>query len=133
MPDLISWGTSELAKLKDDMDRRFCALFEDFGLPRAVCPEGGIRLEASGDDWLVTCPLSGFEPEEVAVSVSGRVLSISAAREQDGGRGSLRMARELTLPFAIEAAEAGFSGGTLTVRLRRQGLPPVRSIPVRKS
>lgn len=133
MPDLISWGSTELAKLKDDMDRRFCDLFGDFGLQRGISPEGGLRLEASGEDWLVTCPLSGFEPGEVAVSVTGRVLSISAARERGGGGGSLRLARELTLPFAIEAAEAGFSGGTLTVRLRRQALPTARGVTAHKS
>jgi len=133
MADLISWGATEIAKLKDDLERRFGALFEDFNLPRAACPEGGVRVDVSGGDWIVTCPLAGFEPEEVAVSVSGRVLRIAASRRQGRNGGHVSVSRELALPFAIEAAEAGFSAGTLTVRVRPRGLPPVRSIPVHTS
>lgn len=130
MPDLIPWGAKEISKLKDDVDRLFEALFEDFGLAGTAFPEGTVRVIEADGEWVVTCPLPGVEPEDVAVTVTGRTLSIEAARKQGPGGGLVRLARELTLPFHIDAAQADFEGGILTVRLARQAPPAVRAIPV---
>ncbi|WP_243358703.1 Hsp20/alpha crystallin family protein [Fundidesulfovibrio terrae] len=132
MPDLISWGAHEIAKLKGDLDKLFDDLFEDFALSRAVCPDEGISLAQAGDGWIVTCPLPGFEPGEVSVTVAGRVLLITAARKEAEGVGLVTLSRRLSLPFPVEAAEAEFSGGTLTVSIRRSPPSAVRSVPVVK-
>jgi HSP20 family protein len=130
MPDLIPWGAKELSKLKGDMDRLFEALFEDFGLPRAKYSRGDVQVSGDGGEWVITWPLPGFEPEDVAVTVTGRVLSIVAARKEREGAGLVRLSRELTLPFPIDAALADLEGGVLTVRLTRQAPPAAREIPV---
>jgi len=130
MPDLIPWGAKEISKLKGDLDRLIEALFDDFGLSRAAYPGGGISVAEADGEWIITCPLPGFEFEDVVVTVTGRVLSIVALRKQEEGGGLVSLSRELTLPFLIDSAEAGFSGGVLTVRLERQAPPAARSVPV---
>ena len=130
MPNLTAWGVTEITKLKDDLDRHVEALFEDFGLARGGCSSGGVNLSQTGGEWIITCPMPGFEPEDVAVTVTGLVLSILAVRRQGEGGGLVRLAREVALPFAVEAAEAELSGGVLTVRLIRQAPPVARSVPV---
>ncbi len=130
MPDLMPWGALELSKLKDDLDRHFVALCEDFGLARTAFPEGTIRVAEADGEWVIICPLPGFEPEDVAVTVTGRVLSIKAARKRGQGVGMVRMSQELSLPFPIDQARADLEGGVLTVRLARQAPPEVRAIPV---
>lgn len=132
MPDLISWGARELAKLKGDMDRLFDELFEDFAPLGAVCPDEGMSLVQEADGWTVICPLPGFTPGDVTVTVAGRVLSVTAVREQDEGRGLVTLSRRLILPFPVEAAQAEFSGGTLTVNLRRSSPHAIRDVPVIK-
>jgi HSP20 family molecular chaperone IbpA len=130
MPDLMPWGAMELSKLKDDLDRRFTALCEDFGLARTAFPEGTVRISEKDGEWVIICPLPGYEPEDVAVTVTGRVLSIMAVRKRGQGGGRIRMSHELSLPFPIDRARADFEGGMLTVRLARQAPPEARAIPV---
>jgi len=129
MPDLIPWGVKEVSKLKDDMDRLFDALFEDLGLPPAVMPGRGVSLVQSAGGWTVTCDMPGFEPEDVAVTVCGRALSIAAARRDQEG-GYERLSRRLTLPLPISMAEAGFTDGRLTIRIQCQPPPSAQRVPV---
>uniref|UniRef100_I2Q4D6 Molecular chaperone (Small heat shock protein) n=1 Tax=Desulfovibrio sp. U5L TaxID=596152 RepID=I2Q4D6_9BACT len=130
MPDLKSWGVRELSKLKDDLDRRIASVCEDFGLAPAACPEGGLRVAKRDGEWIILCPLPGFTPGDVAVTVTGRVLSIEAVRKRDQGGGMVRISRELALPFPIDQARANLADGVLTVRLARQAPPEARTIPV---
>lgn len=130
MPDLMPWGAKELSKLKNDLDQHFAALCDDFGLVRTAFPEGGVRVAKRNGEWVILCPLPGFEPEDVAVTVTGRVLSIVAVRKHGPGGGMVRLARELSLPFPIDQARADLEGGVLTVRLARQAPPEARAIPV---
>lgn len=129
MPDLIPWGAKEISKLKGDLDRHFKALCEDFGLPQDVLPGGVTVVEADGR-WVIACPLPGIEPEDVAVTVTGRVLSIVAATRQGKGGGMVQLTREMTLPFAIASVAAELSDGVLTVSLERQAPPVARNVPV---
>ena len=105
----------------------------DFAPSRAVCPDEGVTFAQAGDGWVVTCPLPGFEPGEVSVTVAGRVLSIAAVRQSEAEQGLVTLSRRLTLPFPVEAARAELSGGTLTVSLRRPSQHAVRSVPVVKA
>lgn len=130
MPDLMPWGAMELSKLKDDMDRLFNALCEDFGLARESFPEGSVRVTQADGEWVVTCSLPGFSPQDVAVTVTGRVLSITAVRSEGAGGGVVRLARELTLPVPVDKVLAGMEGQVLTVRLSRAEKPSPRAIPV---
>lgn len=130
MPDLMPWGAMELSKLKGDLDRRFAALCEDFGIVRTAFPEGAIRVSEKDGEWVILCPLPGFEPEDVAVTVTGRVLTIVAARKRGQGGGMVRLSRELSMPFPIDQARADLEGGMLTIRLARQAPPEARAIPV---
>lgn len=130
MPDLMAWGALELTKLKDDLDRRFAALCDDFGLARTALPTGEVRISKRDGEWVLNCPLPGFEPENVTVTVTGRVVSIVAVKKSGQGGGLLRLSRELALPFLIDQAQADFEGGELTIRLARQAPPQERAIPV---
>jgi|GEM_PF-956758 len=130
MPDLMPWGARELTKLKDDLDRHFEALCEDYGLVRTAFPPGTLRVLRHNGEWVLTCPLPGFEPEDVAVTVTGRVLSILAVGKRGPGGGLVRLSRELSLPFLIDQARADLEDGVLTVRLARQAPPEARAVPV---
>jgi len=133
MPDLIPWGATELSKLKGDMDRLFDALFEDFGLPRAD-RAGEVSVVETRSGWRITCPLPGVEPEDVTVTLSGRVLSILAVAKQarKGERLMRKLSREWNLPFQVSTASADFSAGTLTILLERQTPPAAWCVPVVK-
>lgn len=133
MPDLMPWGAGELSKLKDNLDKRVAALCEDFGLIRTSFPEGVARVAKQDGEWVIVCPLPGFEPEDVAVTVTGRLLSIVAERKRGSGEGLVRVTQELSLPFPIDQARANLEDGVLTVRLARQAPPEARAIPVVKS
>lgn len=130
MPDLMVWGALELTKLKNDLDRRLAALCDDFGLARAARPAGVAWISHKDGEWVIRCPLPGFAPEDVAVAVSGRSLSITAARAHGQGGGLARVSQELTVPFLIGKARAEFEAGLLTVRLERQAPPGAQAIPV---
>jgi HSP20 family molecular chaperone IbpA len=133
MPDLTPWGATELSKLKGDMDRLFDALFEDFGLPPAD-RNGGVSVVPTGDGWRITCPLPGVEPEDVAVTLTGRVLSLEAVKrwEREGKLLVSKLSREWNLPFQVASASADLSGGTLTIVLKRQTPPKAQCVPVIK-
>lgn len=130
MPDLKSWGAMELSKLKEDLDRRVASACEEFGLVRAACPEGVARVSQKDGEWVIVCPLPGFEAADVAVTVTGRVLSIAAVRQRGPGGGMARVSQELAMPFPIDQARASLDGGVLTVRLAGQAPPATRNIPV---
>jgi HSP20 family protein len=133
MPDLTPWGATELSKLKGDMDKLFDALFEDFGLPLAD-RNGGVSVTQTGDGWRITCHVPGVEPEEVSVTLTGRVLSLEAVRkwEREGKLLVSKLSREWNLPFAVASASADLSGGMLTIVLTRQTPPRAQCVPVVK-
>jgi len=129
MPDLIPWGTLKLSKLKGDMDKLVDALCEDFGLGQGACREAVLRVIEADGEWVVACPLPGVSPEDVAVTVEGRGLSITATKRNDQGSRMIELSRSLVLPFLIGQASAELANGVLTVRLSRQAQQS-RAIPV---
>ncbi|GAA0292084.1 Hsp20/alpha crystallin family protein [Halarchaeum salinum] len=128
----------------DDIDRLFDRLnrqFEDAA--EMIESEGGDALatgfaadvEDTGDEFVVTVDLPGFEKEDVDVRVQDRSLSITAERtaetETDGDDESTYVRRErhgqsvsrrLTLPEPIDtdAVSATMKNGVLTVTLGKE-------------
>jgi HSP20 family protein len=111
-------------------------------------PDGSVAVSAMpmdvlrrGDEIVLRLDVPGVEPEDIEVSVNGRVLTIEAVRhgdEVDGDtyylRGVLRgrMRRQLTLPdgLALDAVEASCANGVLTLRIPLTEAAKPRRIPV---
>jgi HSP20 family protein len=145
---IARWNPNELVGLHSAMDRLFGDVFgETFGssqegsADRGVAPihrlpvdiaevEGGYRIQAA---------VPGFRPEDVEVTFSDGVLSISARRSheesrQEGNYMRREIAfgnyeRQIALPGDIRADQikASFDNGILTIDVPRAPKPePVR-------
>ena len=111
-------------------------------------PDGSVGVSAMpmdvlrrGDEVLLRLDVPGVEPDDIEVSVNGRVLTIEAVRraeEADGDtyylRGVLhgRMRRQLALPdgLAVDRVEASCANGVLTLRVPLTEAAKPRRIPV---
>ena len=140
----------ELATLHSAMDRLFMETFGDafrrsqvadapstgvatYRLPiNVVQTDGGYRIEA---------PLPGVKPDDVEITFSGGVLSITAKRSEERSRGKDRFLcrelavgsfeRQITVPGDVQAdqIEASFESGMLSIDVPRAdtaGLAQVR-------
>ncbi len=110
-------------------------------LSRAARPP--VDLRDAPDAYVLVADLPGFEPGEVEVTVSGRVVDLRAratrSAEQVSG-GYLRrerwtgvVARRLSLPGPVDpgAAKAEMRAGRLVLRLPKVAPEPPRRIPIR--
>jgi HSP20 family protein len=98
-------------------------------------PDGSVGVSAMpmdvfrrGDDVVLRLDVPGVDPDDIELTVNGRVLTIEAVRRTDEAEGDTyylrgvlhgRMRRQLTLPdgLALDAVEASCDNGVLTLRL----------------
>jgi HSP20 family protein len=132
----------ELTTLHTTMDRLFGDMFEgntdteNSGLATYRLP---VDISESEDGYVIKAPIPGFKPDEVEVSVSGGVLTISARHREERTekkKNYLRrevvfgnFERQIALPGDVrgENIKATFTDGVLTVEVPRAPKPkPVR-------
>ena len=99
------------------------------------------NVEAIGDDAVrITLAVAGFSPEQLAVTVEGRQLTIAGRREGDAsadaaylhrGIAARGFTRAFVLADGLEVEGARVEHGLLHVDLRRpRAAPTVRQIPI---
>jgi HSP20 family protein len=138
------WG--EMVSLRDAMDR---LLSESFIRPRG---EGGAATTGTlsvdvceqGDNFVVSAPMPGINPDDVEITVLGDTVRIRGERQEDrqeGGEGQRWLVREqrfgsfermvrLPSPVKADAANADFKNGILTITLPKTEEAKERRIPV---
>jgi HSP20 family molecular chaperone IbpA len=100
------------------------------------------NVEAIGDEAVrITLAVAGFSPEQLAVTVEGRQLTIAGRREGDAsadaaylhrGIAARGFTRAFVLADGLEVEGARVEHGLLHVDLRRpRAAPTVRQIPIR--
>ena len=99
------------------------------------------NVEAIGDDSVrITLAVAGFSPEQLAVTVEGRQLTIAGRREGDAsadaaylhrGIAARGFTRAFVLADGLEVEGARVEHGLLHVDLKRpRAAPMVRQIPI---
>lgn len=122
MPDLKRWSKDEISRMRREMDRLFDDLCTDFDLPVMACRiAGDLDLSEEGDTLVARLELGNIDPDDVAVSVLDRLLTISTKTFcfQEGQRKIHTIRKEIKLPCIIRPKDvvADFHDGILEVRL----------------
>ncbi|MCY4729683.1 Hsp20/alpha crystallin family protein [Natronomonas gomsonensis] len=130
----------EIERMFDRMSHQFETLDDDLF-------EGSVAvdIEDTGDAFVVTADLPGFDGDDIDVELSGETLTLSAAHsesteteDEDDHRYIRRERREqsvnrsIRLPAPVEEAdtEASYNNGVLTVTLSKVGAGEGHDIPI---
>ena len=129
---IVRWEPlGDLMILREAMDRLFQESFVHPGREWLAGPKGTLALDMyeTEDSVVVKSSIAGVEPDDVSITISGNVLSISGetkteeeVKEDDYIRRERRygsFSRSVTLPEGVEAdkAEASFDDGVLTLSI----------------
>jgi HSP20 family protein len=146
---LVRWNPSfDLVAMSTEMDRVFDGMLRGAGFVSRLDGHGQdagflpVDVSRRGSEVVVEASVPGFNPDEVAVTLDGGVLSISAEHGPehiDGSAtyirrerfsGSLR--RQLTLGKGVDAegASATFTNGVLSITIPIVQKPEPRRITV---
>ena len=126
----VERGRSELARLHDEMDNLIGSFFGDWDWPvwgRSRWP--AIDIAEQENQYVVKAEVPGCKPEDVEISLSGNVLTISGEKKEEQEKkekgyyhversyGSFR--RDLTLAAEVDTAkiQAECKDGVLTITL----------------
>jgi HSP20 family protein len=100
-------------------------------------PTSPLQVRETDDAYAVRCELPGFEQEEVAVELTGDVLSIRAQRkeQEDAWGATTSYARSLRVKDLIDAekVQAELKNGVLLVTLPKSEAGKPRKIAVRSA
>ncbi|WP_027179076.1 Hsp20/alpha crystallin family protein [Maridesulfovibrio bastinii] len=135
MPNLTSWGTHELQKLKQDMDNLFESLCSDYGIP-SVCKvidcTPNMEMVEDGENLVVKTTMPGFESEDLEVKVSETSMAISGTKkiQYRNGCQSKFFRKEIPLPCRVDPdkVEAVFKDGKLEITLYKCIIKPMKNI-----
>ena len=137
MPNLTSWGSRELERLKTDMDRLFNSLCQDYGIP-SVCgiidctPQTSMRED--GEALEVSTTMPGFHAEDLEVKVTETSMTISGEKKVtfEGGRQTNHFKKTLPLPCRVdpENVSASFKDGVLKIVLNKCAIKPQKVISI---
>lgn len=135
MPNLTSWGTSELQRLKQDMDSLFECLCSDYGIP-SVCKvidcTPAMEMIEEGDSLIVRTSMPGFESEDLEVLVSETSMKISGTKkiQLKNGTQSKFFSKEIPLPCRVDPdqVKAVFKEGKLEITLNKNNVKPMKNI-----
>lgn len=138
------WG--DMVSLRDAVDR---LVSESFIRPaeggRAAPSTLAVDVREEGDDFVVTAPLPGVNPDDIEITVLGDVVRIRGERgedRQEGGEGQRWLVREqrygfferavrLPSPVKADSVEAEYRDGILMLRLPKTEEAKERRIPLR--
>lgn len=137
MPNLTSWGSRELEKLKSDMDRLFNSLCHDYGIP-SVC---GIidctprtHMEEVDDSLEVSTTMPGFQAEDLEVTVTETSMTIAGEKKVtfEGGTQASHFEKTIPLPCLVdpENVKATFKDGILKITLLKCVIKPRKIISI---
>ncbi|WP_319778915.1 Hsp20/alpha crystallin family protein [Maridesulfovibrio sp.] len=137
MPNLMSWGSRELEKLKTDMDKLFNSLCHDYGIP-SVC---GIidctpqtSMQEAGDSLEVSTTMPGFQAEDLEVKVTETSMTIAGKKNVTfgGGRQTSHFKKTLPLPCRVDPdnVTATFKDGVLKIVLHKCIIKPQKVISI---
>ena len=135
-----------LARLRDDFDSLFDRLlgrwagpFEtEFGLD----PLWDVDVDERGNEIVVRAETPGFEPDEIDVEITGRMLTIKAEKKEEKkeekGNGAVEQqsysafVRSVTLPEGIQRdkIKANYRNGVLEVHIPKSDEAQPRRISV---
>lgn len=143
---IARWSpVQELTNLHTTMDRLFSDWFEsnqDTG-PTNMTFRLPVDVAETDKSYVIRAPVPGFKPEEVEVTVSGNILSISASHkeekeEKEGNyiRREMIMGdfeRQIALPDDAKPdnVNATFENGVLKVEVARTPRPQPKKIEVK--
>lgn len=85
MPDLIIWKKQEIDKMKRDMDRLFCKLWDDFCIPPLPRGAGEIPLmdlSETDESLVVKAEVPGINLEDLEISIADNTLTIKGEMKQ---------------------------------------------------
>lgn len=127
--------TGELTQLRSEILRMLGALS---GTGTDGGWTGDVEMTETDEGWLVTVRLPGIAPEEVAVEIEGRDLSIRARAEADEESEAMRDIQRsafhyrLTLPTEVDQdrVDATMDHGLLRVHLPRSAQARRREITI---
>lgn len=84
----------------------------------------GFGLQERENDYLLEAELPGFDPDEIDVELSERLLTVRAEKKEEGKDGSSYRSyyRSITLPEAVDADKinARYHNGVLTIELPKR-------------
>ena len=130
MSELVSWKDQEIRRLRKDMDRLFSRFRNGFGAPTlpGTALEGlYIDLLEREDTLTVRVEIPGINPEDVKISVTNDLLTISGEKSEerkDESRYYYRVerrfgsfSRSIRLPSKVEIdkTEATYKKGVLSI------------------
>jgi HSP20 family protein len=143
MSSITRWDPfREMISLRDVMDRLVDDAFVR-GVPSAGLAGLAIDMYQTDDDVVVEAAIPGIKADEIQISVTGDVLSLSGeykeGRDEEKTNYLLRerrygsFARNLQLPTAVVAdkARAEFENGILTLTLPKAEAVKPKSITVK--
>lgn len=128
----------------DDIERmltRMSRQFEGFE-PESFTESVPIDIEDTGDSFVLTADLPGYQSDDIDVELAGESVTISATRDEETEdereryvrreRRRRSVTRSVRLPGAVDEAEteAEFNNGVLTVTFPKRDVDNGRSIPV---
>jgi len=137
-----------IERLRTGMDRFFERFFRDPWAPLDAAYQfagqwlPAVDIVESDDEVTVRAEIPGIEPKDLDVSVSGNVLTLSGEKkeshelkERDYYHSERRFGafrRSIQLPCAVKADQvsAEYSGGVLTVNLKKQEAGTRKRVPV---
>jgi len=139
------WG--EMVSLRDAMERLVSDSFVR-GRSGDVAGAGAstlaVDVHEQGDDFVLTAPTPGVQPEDVEITVRGDLVRIRGERrderEESGDDrrwlmreqrfGSFERVLRLPSPVSADSAQAEFKDGILTVTLPKTEESKERRIPI---
>lgn len=145
MADLIRWEPMGVTSLRQAMDRLFEDSFVTSSglLPARWTEQPAVDVYQTETDVVVKASMPGMKAEDVDISVTGDVITISGehkeekeVKEKDYFRKEMRygsFTRSLPLPVAVKVdkADAEFKDGVLTVTLPKSEAAKPRSVKVK--
>jgi HSP20 family protein len=125
MLDLIPWRKSKdqpLTRLRSKFESLFDRLFSESTELAEAEPEvehdWGLDVEDRDDEVVVRAEVPGFEPDELDVQVSGRLLTISAQNVETGWRKGNGYSRRAVAVQRVVKLPEGVDSSRIAARLR---------------
>ena len=149
LPALRRKSTQEdrpLARLRDDIDTLFDRLLSPWSAPLETDSDLGSLLDLDvderDDEFVVRAETPGFEPDEINVETSGRLLTIKAEKQEKKGKqgnGAVEQeiyrsfVRSVTLPEGVQRdkVEAKYHNGLLEVHIPKSDEAKPKRIAVK--
>jgi len=133
----------EMERMQRDMNRLFRS---SRGSRLHAAPSfPAMNIWASDEGQLITAEIPGVEPDDLDISVTGEILTLSGTRKaehfgdevryhrQERGYGRFKRSIQLPYPVQVDKIEASFKNGVLKVSLPRAEEDKPKKITVKSA